>query len=31
MVRQYGVENWSHERGRHYLWQKPEEPRIEDA
>ncbi len=23
MVKQYGVDNWSHKRGTHYRWQKP--------
>jgi hypothetical protein len=22
MIRQHGVENWSHTRGKHYVWQK---------
>jgi hypothetical protein len=25
MVKQYGVTNWSHKRGTHYLWQRPGE------
>jgi hypothetical protein len=29
MVRQYGATSWAHKRGRHYLWQKPEEHQID--
>jgi len=26
MIRQHGVENWSHTRGKHYVWQKSNQP-----
>jgi hypothetical protein len=29
MVRQYGVENWAHKRGRHYLWRKTGEHKAD--
>jgi len=29
MVRRYGVANWAHKRGRHYLWQESEEHRSD--
>ena len=27
MIRQHGVESWSHTRGKHYVWQKSNQPR----
>jgi hypothetical protein len=27
MIRQFGVENWAHRRGKHYVWTEPQEPR----
>jgi len=26
MIEQHGVENWSHTRGKHYTWQKSDQP-----